>query len=151
MRTGFTLIEIMITIVILGVVATLAMPKFTGIKESTAAGEAVQVLTSLLQAQQRYCLEHTNAAGTCDYPFTDGSTASNQNACKTYDVDFPGLNNFILPQCHGSGSAPIGAICILTKDSTGYGWNIRVYPDNTWGCPDDLSQCPGSVLKVLPK
>ena len=55
---GFTLTEIIIAIVIVGVLATLALPRFTGALERVRASEGVQILTALLRAQKAYEIEN---------------------------------------------------------------------------------------------
>ena len=150
MKKGFTLVEIVTAIVILGILATLALPRLTGMKEPAMAGEAVPILVALRDAQARYCAEHVDVSGNCAYPPSNGTEAGNQAACKYYDVDIPTLQYFDPPQCGGGFSGIVGYICILSKPSTGLSWHIRVYPDGSWKCPDNLAQCPPAVLKVIP-
>lgn len=53
-KTGFTILEVIVVVIILGVMASLAMPKLTGSIERTKAQEAVGILTSLRSAQLLY-------------------------------------------------------------------------------------------------
>lgn len=57
-NNGFTLVEIVIVVVILGILAALALPKVTGPNESIISSEGRQTLITLLGAQQRYFLEN---------------------------------------------------------------------------------------------
>ena len=57
---GFTLTEIMVTIIIVGVLASLALPRFGGVLERVRAAEGVQILTALLGAQKVYEAENGN-------------------------------------------------------------------------------------------
>jgi prepilin-type N-terminal cleavage/methylation domain-containing protein len=57
-KSGFTLTEVIITVIIVGVLASLALPRFTGVFERVRASEGVQILTSLLGAQKAYKLEN---------------------------------------------------------------------------------------------
>lgn len=150
MKRGFTIVEIVVVIVCMGVLTILALPRMTGMKDSAMAGEAVGVLAALRDAQKRYCFEHSDASGNCIYPPSDGTVAGNQAACRYYDLDYPILQYFDQPQCAGNFSGIEGRICASSKASTGLGWEIRVYPNDTWACPDTLAQCPPSVLKVIP-
>ena len=57
-RCGFTLVEIMITVVIIGVIAVLAIPRYTNSVERTRASDGVQILRTLFEAQELYFVEH---------------------------------------------------------------------------------------------
>lgn len=80
-RQAFTLMEIMVTVVIMGVLAAVAVPSYSGHVERVKASEGVGLLTSLLAAQERYRLE-TNAYAT---------------AIANLDLDIPNSANFNLP------------------------------------------------------
>jgi prepilin-type N-terminal cleavage/methylation domain-containing protein len=49
---GFTLIEVLIVVVIIGVLAALVIPRFVAAPEKAIAAEANQMLGSLIRAQQ---------------------------------------------------------------------------------------------------
>lgn len=57
-RCGFTLAEIMIVIIIVGISASFALPRFTTTFERVRASEGVQLLTVLLGAQKAYEFEN---------------------------------------------------------------------------------------------
>ncbi len=57
---GFTLVEIIIVLIILGILAAVVLPNYVGNKERFTAGEGVQTLTTLLLSQKRYILEPEN-------------------------------------------------------------------------------------------
>ena len=58
-RHGFTLIEIIIVVVILGVLAAILAPRLVGSHEQVISGEGRQTLLSLVGAQKRYYLENS--------------------------------------------------------------------------------------------
>jgi len=68
-KNGFTLLEIIVVIVIIGVVASLAIPRMTTTFERFRASEGVQILTALLHAQKAYFQE--NSAYTNDLNLLD--------------------------------------------------------------------------------
>ena len=53
-RGGFTLVELAVVIVIIGVLAAFGIPRFRDAVERSKAGEAVNYLGSLATAQERY-------------------------------------------------------------------------------------------------
>lgn len=59
---GFTLIEIIIVIVIIGVLATLALPRITGQIESARGAEAMNYFGSIRRSVTN-CIDMNNAAG----------------------------------------------------------------------------------------
>jgi prepilin-type N-terminal cleavage/methylation domain-containing protein len=93
---AYTLMEVMVTMVVITVVASLALPKYNTVVEKSRSAEGVQILTALCSAQQRYALE-IGAGDT-----RNGSGGGNVLANGDLDVNIPGARYF-----------PIGEIRIL--------------------------------------
>jgi prepilin-type N-terminal cleavage/methylation domain-containing protein len=53
-NNGFTLVELAVVIVIIGVIAAFAVPRFRDAVERSKAAEAVNFMTSIRSAQERY-------------------------------------------------------------------------------------------------
>jgi type IV pilus assembly protein PilE len=83
-RRGFTLIEVMIVVAVLGIVAALAMPSFMSQVRKARRAEAVSALSQIQQAQERF-----RANCTC---YANSITAATSTACPaTCPAATPGL------------------------------------------------------------
>ncbi len=74
-RTGFTLIELLIVVVVLGILAAVAIPKFSQAKGRTRAAAIRSDLRNLATAQEEYLSIHgvyADAVDDLDYTSSDG-------------------------------------------------------------------------------
>jgi type IV pilus assembly protein PilA len=75
-RKGFTLIELLIVVVIIGVLAAIAIPKFSNTKAKAYIASMKSDLRNLVTAEEAYfadSLQYTSDLGT-DYGVTSGNT-----------------------------------------------------------------------------
>jgi prepilin-type N-terminal cleavage/methylation domain-containing protein len=66
MKKGFTLIELLIVIIIIGILATIAMPQLAKMVERARAAEAMTNLSSIYTAEQAYYFDYDAYAACAD-------------------------------------------------------------------------------------
>ena len=71
-RKGFTLIELMVVVVIIGLLATIAVPKLAGSKDKAKLASVKTDLRNLMTAQEAYYSD--NATYAPDYPALQAGT-----------------------------------------------------------------------------
>ena len=64
-RGGFTLLEVIIVIIIVGVLASLALPRFFSTVEYSRATEAMQAIATVRQSMERCYLMRVSYTGPC--------------------------------------------------------------------------------------
>ncbi|OGX33456.1 MAG: hypothetical protein A2787_08885 [Omnitrophica WOR_2 bacterium RIFCSPHIGHO2_01_FULL_48_9] len=60
-KSGFTLLEIIIVLIIIGVLASLALPRFFALVETSRGGEALNTLSAIRGSMVRYALRNGNS------------------------------------------------------------------------------------------
>jgi type IV pilus assembly protein PilA len=106
-RKGFTLVELAVVIVIIGVLAAFGVPQFLKSVERSKAAEAFNYLSAVRSAQERYLAKQGQYAG------SNGSTALdiNQVAPKYFDVGS-------LTASAGVGGTPTWELSLTRKSAT---------------------------------
>lgn len=80
-RSGFTLVEILIVVVILGILAAIVIPQFTNASESAKASNLKSQLQTLRSQLELYQVQHNG-----DYPAADASSWSWDKLTKKTNV-----------------------------------------------------------------
>jgi len=117
--------EIIIVIVILGVLATLAIPKLLGPREQAIFSEGTSALHAMHGAQLRRALERSGAY-------------SAQADCSDLDVTVT-PKNFSAPACTAAG-----AVSVTRPGASGY--TLSVDAAGTFTCP----ACPAHLKVYCP-
>jgi len=130
-KNGFTLLEIIIVLIILGVIASLAIPRFYKVIESSKSKEALESLSILRRAMERcYLIDHSFV--TCDslsvLDVQDPGTAINTHF--TYAISSVGQTTFSLLATrntydNGDGASSIAIDQSGVKTGTGVFSGIR--------------------------
>jgi type IV pilus assembly protein PilE len=83
---GFTLMELMIAVVVVGILASIAYPAFTSTIQRSRRADAIAALSALMQAQERYRSNHATYADKLDT-----LNVNVEKVYKYYDVSFSGI------------------------------------------------------------
>lgn len=120
---GFTLIEIIIVIVILGILATLAVPRITGQMESSRAAEAMQMFGALRRSATD-CLQMSN--GSTSSCVTTGqlgvsipTVANGASFTYTSEADSPAANQIEFKAVRTISGTDHAMCMVVTGDGAG--------------------------------
>jgi len=93
---GFTLIELVVVLAILGILIALAVPRYLGARKNALVAEGDNVLQELKTLSWAYYQQYSSWAGvtTANMAATYGFTAPGAG-CWTYDLAAPGIVNQI--------------------------------------------------------
>ena len=110
-RKGFTLVELAVVIVIIGVLAAFGVPQFLKSVERSKAAEAFNYLSAVRSAQERYLA--------MEGAYADSATSTaldiNQVAPKYFDVG-------TISACHTNAASPSWELTLTRKsDTSSYG------------------------------
>lgn len=101
-ESGFTLLELMIVVTIVGVLATVAIPMFQTVPQRSKSTEAATALGLIRSAMRIYYVEHgTYANAVC---FGDGDQVTNGGMIDVTDSDLMG--RYFSSECYRFDGAP---------------------------------------------
>jgi prepilin-type N-terminal cleavage/methylation domain-containing protein len=98
---GFTLVELMIVVIIVGILAAVAIPMYQGATERAKASEAVAALGTIRGALRVYYAEHGTYVNA---NFVDGAQVTAGNVLDVSDTDL--LGRYFSTECYTFDGAP---------------------------------------------
>lgn len=120
-KEGFTLMELIIVIIILGILATLGFTQYTKVVEKGRTAEAKAILGQLRTAQQAYYLEYRSYASTINVLSVEAPTACTTTHYFRYSCSTTGICTAI--RCTSGGKTP----------NAGTAYNITLAINGVWG------------------
>ncbi|MDD5156037.1 MAG: prepilin-type N-terminal cleavage/methylation domain-containing protein [Candidatus Omnitrophica bacterium] len=141
MKKGFTLLELIVVIVILGILATLGFTQYSKVVESSRLAEAKTIIGSMRQLATEYYFKNGSLTGIGfgDLGCVPGCSSTSYYRCATGTITSEYLMLDAV-RCTSGGKNP--------NASRGYFVYIPYYPstgEGTWHCQytDDNSSCFG--------
>jgi general secretion pathway protein G len=135
---GFTLVEILIVVIILGILAAIVIPQFTNASQDARQSSLKSLLQTLRSQIELYKLQHGDSLPdlvTNWNPMTQTSTYGNPpKTLGPYMQAVPvnplnGNNNVV----SGTGAAAVGTACGFVYDDGAAGGTGRIYGTDTDG------------------
>jgi len=86
-KKGFTLVELLIVVIIIGILATIAVPQYSKMVEKTKMAEAKSILGSIMTAQELYNVEHGEYTDDVNDLMVELPADTSMRHYYVYDVD----------------------------------------------------------------
>ncbi|MDD4202358.1 MAG: type IV pilin protein [Candidatus Omnitrophica bacterium] len=130
-KKGFTMLELLMVIIVIGILASLAIPQYQSFMEKARTAEARNVISSIKSAQELYFLEHGWYGGV-DVINNNYVTfpTSGTLTLWTYAITTPasGATNATTYTVRATRTTKDGGVATTTGDFT---WN-RTTGQSTW-------------------
>src|SRR3989338_1285361 len=91
-RAGFTLIEILVALIIVGILASVALPRYGRVTERSRQAEAISILSVMRGAQLRYSADngtYTTSTANLDIELPDNNNDGTRGDGKFFDYSLP--------------------------------------------------------------
>lgn len=114
MKKGFTLIEVLAVVLIIGILSAIAMPQYRKSIERTRISEAKQLLPAIYDAQQRHDVEVDTVSDVPSFAKLDinlkGTIGRGSNEWETANFSYILPSHALVYQTMGTTNAPVFAM-----------------------------------------
>lgn len=128
-RKGFTLLELMTVVIIIGILAMIAVPQFFKVAERGRAAEGVSLAANYRDAQLRYSSQYGNTTS------TESDLDISMSDPKYFSVSLAEIE---------PASSPNGAVATITRNSEsnpGYSYTFTASYNGSITCASSGSAC----------
>jgi len=149
-RPGFTLIELIVVVLVLGVLAAFAIPQYLRSMEDSYAVDAAKDISALSRANQMYAADHNNTYATglmtnaCNTaPCTNSGAVCDLVACRyiaAQDWDSKPYSYSVAGPDVGSSGCPHGQPCCTTGNCAARNSNRSCWMSQDWAYSFDMKQ-----------
>lgn len=128
-QSGFTIVELLIVIVIIGILAAITIVAYNGIQQRARDSQRASDLTTLNKALELYYIDNGEYP-----PSPNGSTSMSANWSTTADASWQNLATYLVPKY--ISKLPSDPISTPNKDITSvtssYGYAYYANPNGTY-------------------
>jgi prepilin-type N-terminal cleavage/methylation domain-containing protein len=144
-RRGFSLVEMMVAVIVLGILCSFGVPRFQQSLEQSRADVAGASLRAIWSAQRLYWLQNrtyatdlselTNTSSSTNQSLLDPSITGGSNASYSYSIT----------------SASATAFVATATRSSGVSWSGTFTIDSNGNISGSVTQSGGSGVSITPK
>lgn len=120
-QSGFSLVELMIVVGIIGVLATLALPRFKQFQAKAKMAEAMNVLQHVYTLEQSYSLDNNTFVAVDPYGANTGTATGSNTTCqaagKAPTVKGTAELGFVIEPCVATAPTPRFQYNVLSPDA----------------------------------